>query len=187
MTTKAKKISVRGTRDMVFTALFAAILAAVAPFSVDIGPVPLTFATLIIYLASIVLGAKRAVMAVLIYILLGGFGLPVFSRFQGGFHVIAGMTGGFLIGYIPLAFAVGFFADKFRGNVFIYAVGIVIGTILLYTVGVVWFMFLTGNTLMAALAICVFPFLPGDALKAVAACAIAPKLRKAIMQRNTAA
>ena len=170
------------TRDMVFIALFAAILAAVAPFSVDIGPVPLTLATLAIYLMAIVLGSKRAVLVVLIYILLGGFGLPVFSRFQGGFHVIAGMTGGFLIGYIPLAFVVGFFADKLGGNIGACALGIVIGTVLLYTVGVVWFIYLTGNTFMAALAICVLPFLPGDAAKAIAACVIAPKLRKAIQR-----
>ena len=167
---------------MVFTALFAAMLAAVAPFSVDVGPVPHTFATFVIYLAAIVLGARRGVLSVLIYILLGGFGLPVFSRFQGGFHVIAGVTGGFIIGYVPLAFAVGIFADKFSGSILAYALGIVIGTILLYTVGVIWFMYLTGNTLVAALAICVLPFLPGDAVKAIAACAIAPKLRKALQK-----
>ena len=163
-----------------FSALFAAILAVVAPFSVDIGPVPLTFATLVIYLAAIVLGAKLGIAAVVIYILLGGFGLPVFSRFQGGFHVIAGVTGGFIVGYIPLAFSVGIFADKFEGKIVAYALGIVIGTLLLYTVGVMWFMYLTGNTFVLALAICVIPFLPGDAAKAIAACTIAPKLRKAL-------
>ena len=185
MATKTKKPPARGTRDMVFTALFAAILAAAAPFSVDVGPVPITFATFVIYLAALVLGAKRACVAVLIYILLGGFGLPVFSRFQGGFHILAGVTGGFIVGYIPLAFVVGIFADKFSGNnssIFAYAFGIVIGTALLYAVGVVWFMHLTGNTLEAALAICVLPFLPGDAAKTVAACVIAPKLRKAILK-----
>ena len=181
-TAKLRKTPARETRDMVFTALFAAVLAVAAPFSVDIGPVPLTFATFAIYLAAIAIGAKRGVAAVLIYILLGGFGLPVFSRFQGGFHIIAGVTGGFLIGYIPLVFVVGIFADKYSGNIFAYALGILIGTILLYTVGVVWFMYLTGSALTAALLICVVPFLPGDALKAIAACAIAPKLRKALQK-----
>ena len=167
-------------RDMVFTALFAAILCAVAPFSLYIGPIPFSFATFIIYLAAATLGWKRGSIAVALYVLLGAVGLPVFSGFRGGFHVIAGATGGYIIGYIPIALVTGAFAELFKKKVWLCAVGMVIGTILLYTLGTAWFMFQSGNPFAASLALCVTPFLPGDAAKIAAACVIAPQLRAAI-------
>ena len=172
----AKAFSVRG---MVFTALFAAVLCAVAPFSIDVGPVPLTFATLVMYVAAGALGWRHGALSVLLYILLGGVGLPVFSRFQGGFQVLAGMTGGYVVGYLPLAIATGVAADLSK-KALVRVLGMAIGTVLLYTVGTAWFMLHTGSTLGASLLICVLPFLPGDAAKIAAACAVSPKLRAAL-------
>ena len=173
----AKMFSVR---NMVFTALFSAVLAAVAPFSVNVGPVPLTFATLIIYITAGALGWKQGVLAVFVYLLLGAVGIPVFSGFRGGFQVIAGVTGGYIIGYFPLALATGIAADYFGKKAIMLILAMVIGTVLLYTVGTAWFMIVTGNSLAASLAVCVIPFLPGDAAKIIAASVISPKLRKAI-------
>jgi biotin transport system substrate-specific component len=179
-----EKKKILSIRNMMFIALFAALLSAVAPFSVDIGPVPLTFATLVIYLAAAVLGSVKGTIAVVIYIMLGAFGLPVFSRFQGGFHVIAGTTGGFILGYIPLAFVTGIFADWFPRKIWANVLGMVIGTIILYTVGTVWFKSLTGNPLGAALAMTFYPFLPGDVAKIIVAVMTAPKLRTALNSRR---
>ena len=89
------------TRDLTLTALFAAILCVAAPFSIPVGPIPITLATFAIYLAAIVLGKKYGTLAVVIYILLGAVGLPVFSGFSGGFQKIVSATGGYIIGYIP--------------------------------------------------------------------------------------
>ena len=69
------------TRSMVFMALFAALICFAAPFSIQVGPIPITLATFAIYLAGTVLGAKRGMIAVIVYILLGAVGLPVFSGF----------------------------------------------------------------------------------------------------------
>ena len=165
---------------MVFTALFAAVLCAVAPFAINIGPIPLSFATLVIYLAAGALGWKHSVLAVLLYVALGAVGVPVFSNFRGGFHMIAGATGGFIIGYIPCAFATGAIIMVFRGKVWAYALGMVIGTALLYTCGTAWFMVQSGNPLAASLMMCVTPFLPGDAIKIIIACIAAPQLRNAL-------
>ena len=170
------------TRDMVFTALFAAVLCAVAPFAISIGPIPLSFATLIIYLAAATLGWKHGVLSVLLYVLLGAVGVPVFSRFEGGLHKIVGVTGGFIIGYIPCALATGFLAEKFRFKLWACIFGMVIGTVLLYTCGTAWFMLQTGNTLARSLALCVTPFLPGDTIKVVIACIAAPQLRYALQK-----
>jgi len=165
---------------MVFTALFAAVLCAVAPFSLPIGPIPLSFATLVIYLAAGSLDWRYGTLAVLLYVMLGAVGVPVFSNFEGGFHKVAGVTGGFIIGYIPCAIATGAIGSLFGHRVWAYAVGMVTGTFLLYACGTVWFMLQTGSPLVLALALCVTPFLPGDAIKIIFACFAVPQLRRAL-------
>ena len=168
------------TRDMVFTALFTAVLCAVAPFAIAVGPIPLSFATLVIYLAAGTLDWKHSALSVILYVIIGATGVPVFSNFQGGFHRIIGATGGFIIGYIPCAIAIGLIVKSFRKKLPAFALGMVIGTVILYTCGTVWFMILTGNTLVVSLGFCVTPFLPGDALKIILACLVAPQLRTAL-------
>ena len=167
-------------RDMVFTALFAAVLCAVAPFSIAIGPIPLSLATLVIYLSAGALGWKYGSLSVVLYVMLGAIGLPVFSNFEGGFHKIAGLTGGFILGYIPCALMTGLIPQIFHKKQWSYALGMAIGTVLLYTCGIMWFMLQTGNALAVSLALCVTPFLPGDTIKIVLACIAAPKLRNSL-------
>ena len=181
-------------REMVFTALFAAVMCAIAPVAVPVGPVPITLGSLAVYLAAGTLGAKFGTISVALYVALGAVGLPVFSGFRGGFQIIAGATGGFLIGFILCALATGLIVELFRkieprvagkrrrliSKYVFYALGMVIGTVLLYTCGTVWFMFVTENTLAASLGLTVVPFLFGDALKIILACIAAPQLRAAI-------
>ncbi len=165
------------TRDMVLVGVFAAIICIFSPFSVPVGPIPISLASFAVYIAAAVLGAKRGTMAVCIYVLIGAFGLPVFSGFTGGFARVAGVTGGYIIGYIFCAFAAGIIIDKFKSEKFVYPLALSIGTIVLYVFGTAWFMANTGNGLMESLMMCVIPFLIGDAVKIVAASAIAYKLK----------
>ena len=173
-------------RSMVFSALFAALLCVVAPFSLYIGPIPLSFATLVIYIAAGSLGYKQGLASVVLYVLLGAIGLPVFTGFEGGFHKIAGVTGGFIIGYIPLAYFTGLFAqiarDSRKMSILISILGMVIGTTVLYICGVAWFMLQTGAGLLTALMACVTPFIIGDSIKIAAATIITPQLRSLIMR-----
>lgn len=165
------------TYNMVRIAVFAAMLCAVAPFSVMLGPVPITFGTLIIYMAGGVLGKKPATVAVAVYILLGAFGLPVFSGFSGGFGKLFGVTGGYIIGYIPLAYISGYFSyDNKSRNAF----GMILGTIVLYIFGTAWFVIQTSTPVFSSLALCVLPFLPGDALKIAASAVLSPMIRRRI-------
>jgi len=167
-------------KQMVFIALFSAVLCAVSPFSINIGPIPLSFATLAIYLAAGTLNWKYGTLSVLIYVMLGAFGLPVFSGFGAGFQKIAGPTGGFIIGYIPLALVTGFSAKHLDNNRWLFIPGMAIGTILLYTCGVLWFMIQAKTSLIAALMACVVPFLIGDTIKIIIAFIITPQLRAAL-------
>lgn len=165
------------TRDMVLIGLFAAIICIFAPFTIPIGAVPISLATFAVYLAAVVLGRKNGTIAVVIYILIGIIGLPVFSGFQGGLGKVFGVTGGYLIGYIPCAFISGAIIEKFADKKTVYPAALVLGTIVLYAFGTLWFMVQSGNGLIHSLTVCVVPFLLGDALKIAAASLAGYKLR----------
>ena len=89
------------TKDLTLTAVMAAIICIAGPLTVAVGPIPLSLATFAIYLAGAVLGPKRGTAAVALYLLIGMIGVPVFSGFTGGFQKLAGVTGWYLIGYLP--------------------------------------------------------------------------------------
>ncbi len=167
------------TYNLVRTALFAAMLCALAPITVPVGPVPITLGTLIVYLAGGVIGSRRATVAIVVYILLGTFGLPVFSGFSGGFGKLLGPTGGYIIGYIPLAYLSGIFIG---GGMSVprYILGMVFGTAVLYAFGTAWFALQTSTSALSALAICVLPFLPGDAVKIAASALCAPVILRRV-------
>lgn len=177
-----KKSDLFSVRSMIFTAIMAALICIAAPFSVPIGLVPISLATFAVYLAGGLLGAKRGALAVVVYILIGAVGLPVFSGFAGGFAKLLGVTGGYIIGYVPCALLSGLLYDRTR-RVWTLPAGMVLGTLACYIFGTAWFLIatadgaITGASVVSALMMCVVPFLPGDAIKIAAACALAMPLR----------
>ncbi|MCD8037309.1 MAG: biotin transporter BioY [Clostridiales bacterium] len=166
------------TRDLVQIGLFAAIICVFAPFSLPINVIPISLVTFAIYLAAGVLGAKKGTAAVVIYILLGAIGLPVFSGFGAGIGKIMGVTGGYIIGYVPCAYISGAIIDKFSAKKPAYVIAFVVGTAVLYAFGTAWFMVQSGNGLAASLTTCVIPFLAGDAVKIACATVLSVQLRK---------
>lgn len=163
-------------KDMTITALFAAIICVLAPWSFSAGAVPITLASFAVYLAAVVLGWKRGTIAVLIYVLLGAVGLPVFSGAAGGLGKIVGATGGYIIGYIPLALIAGLFADKYE-KTWANVAGMLLGSLVLYALGTAWFCVSLGKDLGYAMGVCVLPFLPGDAIKIALVTILSIKLR----------
>ena len=163
-------------RDLTVTAVFAAILCIISPFSIPIGPVGITVAPFGVYLSGAVLGWKRGGIAVAVYLILGFIGLPVFSGFMGGIQRLAGPTGGYLVGYIPCAVITGLFADRISKK-WAAPVGMLLGTATLYAFGTAWFCVMSGTGVLPALGTCVLPFLPGDAVKIACAAGIAGKVR----------
>ena len=81
-------------------AIMAAVLCAVSPWAIPIGPIPISLATLAVYFIGIILGAKDGTVAVCVFLLLGAIGVPVFTGFEGGIQKLLGITGGYLFGYI---------------------------------------------------------------------------------------
>lgn len=164
-------------RELVFTAICAALICVLGPISAPIGSIPISLGTFAIYFTAALLGGKRGTFAVIVYILIGMVGLPVFTGMRGGVSVLFGTTGGYIIGYIPLALLTGVFSDiksKFNWTM---PVGMVLGTVVMYTFATVWYMILTGNTLAVALFACVVPFLLFDSIKMVLSTLLAVPLR----------
>ena len=171
------------TKDMAVIAVMAALICVAGPLTVSIGPIPLSLASFAVYMAGATLGAKRGALAVAVYLLIGCAGVPVFSGFSGGFQKLAGVTGGYLAGYLLCAWLTGLgirpggekSESKWRLPAFM-----LLGTAALYLVGTAWFMLQTGNGLAASLGMCMLPFLPGDGAKIVAACALSRPVRRAL-------
>lgn len=161
-------------------AVFAALLCIIAPFSLFVGAVPVSLATFGVYLCGGALGGRKAVAAIAVYVLLGAVGLPVFSGFEGGFQKLAGLTGGYLIGYILCGFIVGEMTGKIK-KFWSYPISMVLGTIACYGTGVAWFMCQTKVSLTAALSVCVLPFLIGDIIKITAASLLGFQLKRHII------
>lgn len=176
---KANCKSIRSTKTytITVTALMAAVISVLAPLSIPIGPVPISLTNFAIYISLYVLDWKKGTVSYLIYLLLGLVGLPVFSGFTGGIGKLAGPTGGYIIGFIPMAIIAGILIDKFDKR-WIHLLGMIIGTAICYAFGTAWFCLSTGTEAAAALSICVFPFIPGDLIKMLIAVIFAPKIRE---------
>ena len=155
----------------------AAALCAVGPFTIPIGPVPVAFSNLMICLSLYLLGWRWGTVSCGAWLLLGMAGLPVFSAFGSGASRLLGPTGGYLLGYLPMAVIGGLAIDHTRRR-WLQALGLTAGTAVLYALGTAWFCLQSGSALVPALWVCVLPFLPFDLLKIAAALALGPVLRR---------
>lgn len=169
---------------MTTCALMAALMCALGPLSVPIGPIPVTLTNLVIYLAVWLLGAKGATISTLVYLLLGAVGLPVFSGFQGGLAKLVGPTGGYLVGFLLVSFLGGLAVEKSKCNVLLSIAGMIAGTAVLYLLGTAWFLFQTGSELAHALSLCVYPFIPFDLGKILLASLVGKLIRSALAKSN---
>ena len=175
---------------MVFVALMAAFLCIFSPISIPLPLVPITLQTFAVFLASALLGWKRGTVAVLIYLLLGLIGLPVFSGWTGGFSSFATPSSGYIIGFVFTALLTGFLIDRFPNRLWMYPVAMIAGLAVCYLFGTIWFLvymnvwMATPYTLWQALLVCVIPFLVGDAVKIAAAAALSYPLRKQLARNG---
>lgn len=168
-------------RDMAYIALSAAFISVCAWISVP-AVVPFTLQTFAIFLCAAVFGAKRAFVAVALYILLGAIGLPVFSGFRGGFGMLFGATGGYITGFLPAAVIAGWKSGKRKG-MFGDVAAMVLALIVCYTFGTVWYacVYASGlSGITAALMACVVPYIVPDALKIILAAMVAGRLRRVV-------
>lgn len=166
------------TKQMVLIALMTAVTCVLGPLSIPLpfSPVPISLTNFAIFLAIFVLGMKNGTISFIIYLLLGAVGVPVFSSFRGGLQVLAGATGGYLIGFIFLALIMGFALDHFDRKLVPTIIGMIIGMVVCYAFGTVWLAKLLSLSFKEGLMMGVIPYLPGDAAKIIIAAIVGPKL-----------
>ena len=150
------------TKDLVLTALFAALTAVLAQIQLPIGPVPFNLAVFGAFLAGMLLEPAWAAASM---------GIPVFAGFMGGPAVLLGKTGGYVIGYIFIALATAL-AVKRSGKLPVIGAAMLAGLLVCYGFGTAWFMAVTGADLVSALGWCVLPFIVPDVCKGVLACVL---------------
>ena len=167
-------------RRSIFTALVAAMLCLLAPISIPVGAVPVTLSVFGVCLAALISERRGALMALLLYVALGAVGLPVFAGFAGGAQVLVGPTGGYLLGYIPMALCISSFCRRGLRPLWRMAAGMILGLLFCYALGSVWYAVAADISIGHALLVGVLPFLPFDGIKLVAAGALALLLRRRI-------
>ena len=173
-------------REITLTALMTAVICVLGPvsFPIPFSSVPISLGTLAIYLTVYILGLKRGFISCAAYLLLGAAGLPVFTGFSGGLAKMAGPTGGYMIGYLFLAAAEGWFVDHFHGKKLYAVAGMVSGTAFCYLFGSLWLAYQMHLTFFGALAMGAIPYLPGDAAKIAIALSLGSAVRYALNRGN---
>jgi biotin transport system substrate-specific component len=169
--TLADKVFARGLlMDIVLVVAGAALTAVAAQIAVPLWPVPITGQTLAVLLVGSTLGALRGSASMVLYAVLGIVGLPVFSDASSGFGIIAGPTGGYIIGFIFAAAFTGWLAQRSWDRKILRAIAAFLGgTVVTFAFGLPWLAAALGLNLEQTLAAGLYPFIVGGIVKAVLA------------------
>lgn len=181
MTEKKEKQKFK-TIDLVYIGLSAALIAICSWISIPL-TVPITLQTMGVCLISGLFGLKKGTIATVVYIILGAIGVPVFAGFSSGIGIILNSTGGYIIGFIFTSLIVGFASDKFKGKLLPLIISMVIGILVCYAFGTVWFAVVYARTnapesIGTILGWCVIPFLIPDAVKIALAAVLTNRLKR---------
>jgi len=179
--------------SVVFVAAGAAVTALAAQFVVPLYPVPVTAQSLAVLVVGMALGAVRGAAAIILYIALGAFGLPVFGDAGSGVAVLLGPRGGYIAGFVVSAALVGFLAERNWDRTFARAVAAAsVATSSTFTIGVIGLSFALQRmgreiSLLGLLESGVAPFLLGEGLKIVVASALFSQCWKVILRERPVA
>lgn len=169
-------IIIKNIKDITFSALFTALMVALSLIYIPL-TVPITLQTFAVFLSILVLGEKKGLLSVAVYILLGLVGLPVFSGFRSGFSAILSPTGGYILGLVLIPLVYALFNRIFKGK--LKRISLFIGLVACYITGSIWYMFFAGTgSLLVILTVCVLPFIIPDIIKLHLAFILAKRIEK---------
>lgn len=161
--------------DIVITALMTALIAVCSLVAIPVGAVPVTLQTFAVFVAIGICGCKKGMVAVLLYILLGIVGLPVFSGFQSGIGVLAGPTGGYISGFLLSALVSGFIAEKTGRKIGFMILSFSAGLVICYLSGLLWYIYVFSGgkaDFTSAFSLCVLPYIIPDCIKIILAAVV---------------
>ncbi|ATW28811.1 biotin transporter BioY [Candidatus Formimonas warabiya] len=172
-------------KDMTAIAMFAALTAVLSQIAVPLpfSPVPVTLQTFAVVFTGIVLGSRKGTGALIVYTLMGLFGLPVFSQAKSGLSVLVGPTGGYLFGFIIAAFLIGKIVERSAQVTYFRAlVALVIGVTVIYAAGVIQLKFVMNVTFPEAFAMGAAPYLPLEVVKVLVGAYLGCAVRRAVLK-----
>ena len=163
-------------QDICSVAIMAALTAVMAQISIPMPMgVPMTMQTFAVTLAGVILGSKRGAVSMVVYLLIGSVGVPVFSNMGGGVQYLIGPPGGFLLSFPIMAYLIGLGVEK-KKQKGMFSLFLVLGTVANYAVGVAMYCVLMDASVWRITA-CVLPFIPTAVIKAVAAAILGLQVR----------
>ena len=171
------------SKKIVFTALFAALIAVCGFISIPIPgtPIPIVLQNMLTVLTGLMLGPVWGTASTLLFLVAGTLGLPIFAGGTGGIAKLMGPTGGFLYGYALATLVSGIIAQRpvygKKTSLIRLILATVAGFVIMYIPGVIHFMKVMEKTFVQTMTLCVIPYIPGDIVKMVLAILLAAKLR----------
>lgn len=186
MNVKSAKAGKIKTRETVYIALFAVIMAVCSYISIPTA-IPFTMQTFAVFFAFNFLGGKKGTLSVCIYLLLGMLGLPVYANGTSGIGIIMGITGGYMIGWIFSGLTIWLLEKLLGRKLRAQAVSMLAGLLVCYIIGTAWYMVVYAQSsgsigLWIALVRCVFPFIIPDIIKLGLALRLSQRLSKLAKQ-----
>lgn len=176
-------------------ALFSAVLCVISPIAIPILPIPFSLSLLVVLLAAAILGPVGGTASVLVYLLIGSLGLPVFGGGMGGFGVLLGPTGGFLWSYLPMSLLYGLLYRFVRssathskqtekGRILFGALASLPSLLICYIFGAIQYMLVARVSFGAAIVICILPFVLFDLIKLLLVSFLAERMERIAVLRQ---
>ena len=170
------------TADLAYIAVGTVLITVCSWISIPLA-VPFTLQTFAVFFILTFLGGKRGTISILVYILLGVIGIPVFSGFMGGIGKLLGMTGGYILGFILTGLLYWLAERLFGSKLLVRILSLLAGLLVCYAFGTAWFMVVYARDsgpigLGTALTMCVIPFILPDLAKMTLAIFVADRMKK---------
>jgi biotin transport system substrate-specific component len=169
--------------DALLVVAGAGLVAAAAQFEIMLGftPVPISGQTFAILLVGASLGPVLGASSLLLYFFVGLAGAPVYSGGDGGWEIVRGATGGYLVGFIVAAALVGWLSQRQWDRRFNSAVAAMLcGSVVIYAFGLPWLAYERGWGAQQTLEAGLYPFVVGDLAKLYLAAVLLPSAWKLI-------
>lgn len=172
------------TLDLAYVGLAVALIAICSWISIPTA-IPFTMQTFAVFAVVGILGMYRGTIAVLVYILLGAVGVPVFAEFSGGIGVLFRNTGGYIMGFLFTALVTGAIIKLFGTKVWVMAAAMAVGLLVCYAFGTAWFMVVYARNngavgIATALSWCVIPYIIPDLVKIALAVLLTKRVGKVL-------